>query len=66
MSDEAVPGIEQKWWYNSKTGAVEQGFVSPALQRIGPFDSREEAQNALAKLRENSEKWAQEDAEEDY
>jgi hypothetical protein len=66
MSDGSTSDIERKWWYNSKTGDVEQGFVSPALQRIGPFDTREEAQNALQKLRENSEKWAREDAEEDY
>jgi hypothetical protein len=65
MSDAAEPGVEKKWWYNDKTGAVEQGFVSPALQRIGPFNTREEAEHALDKLRENSAKWAEEDAAED-
>ena len=33
-------GIEQnaehKFWYNMKTGQVEQGFVSPAPDRVGP------------------------------
>jgi hypothetical protein len=66
MSDDAVPGIENKWWYNDRTGAVEQGFVSPALQRIGPFNTREEAEHAMEKLRANSAKWAEEDAAEDY
>ena len=61
MSDGAVPGIEHKWWYNEKTGAVEQGFVSPALQRIGPFDTRDEAEHAWDKVRANADKWAAED-----
>ena len=61
-------GIEQnaehKFWYNMKTGQVEQGFVSPAPDRVGPFDTRAEAEHALEKLRENSAKWAEEDAAE--
>ncbi|KQR54434.1 methionine aminopeptidase [Leifsonia sp. Leaf336] len=55
---------EHKYWYNMKTGQVEQGFLSPAPDRVGPFDTRAEAENALEKLRENSAKWAEEDAEE--
>ncbi len=56
---------EHRYWYNMKTGAVEQGFVSPAPDRVGPFDTRVEAEHALEKLRENSAKWAEEDARED-
>ena len=55
---------EHKYWYNLKTGQVEQGFLSPAPDRVGPFDTHAEAENALEKLRENSAKWAEEDAEE--
>jgi hypothetical protein len=62
-------GIEQdaehRYWYNMKTGQVEQGFVSPARDRVGPFDTRVEAEHALEKLRANSAKWAEEDAAED-
>ncbi len=65
MSDAAVPDIEHKYWYNIKTGAVERGFVSPALDRVGPFDTRHEAEHAMERLRENSAKWAEEDAAED-
>ncbi|GAB3388229.1 hypothetical protein GCM10027568_09040 [Humibacter soli] len=54
--------IEHKYWYNLKTGAVEQGFKSPAPDRVGPFDTHEEAEHALEKLRENSARWAEEDA----
>jgi hypothetical protein len=57
--------VENEYWYNSKTGAVEQGFQSPAQDRIGPFATRDEAAHALDKLRENSAKWAEEDAAED-
>lgn len=57
--------IEHEYWYNAKTGAVEQGFQSPAQDRIGPFATHEEASHALDKLRENSAKWAEEDAAED-
>ena len=44
--------------------SVEQGFLSPSPDRVGPFDTRVEAEHALEKLRENSAKWAEEDAEE--
>lgn len=55
---------EHQFWYNLRTGAVEQGFQSPSIDRAGPFATRAEAARALEKLRENSEKWAQEDREE--
>ncbi|GAA2458957.1 SPOR domain-containing protein [Agromyces mediolanus] len=57
--------IEHRFWYNMRTGEVEQGFVSQSADRVGPFDTREEAEHALEKLRANSEKWAAEDAAED-
>jgi hypothetical protein len=53
---------EHQFWYNMRTGEVEQGFVSPSINRVGPFATREEAAHALEKLRENSAKWAAEDA----
>ncbi|MEO8908141.1 MAG: SPOR domain-containing protein [Microbacteriaceae bacterium] len=58
--------IEHKYWYNMKTGAVEQGFVSQAPDRVGPFDTADEAAHALETLRANSAKWAAEDAAEDH
>ncbi|WP_243063128.1 SPOR domain-containing protein [Humibacter sp. RRB41] len=62
MVDAYENDIEHKYWYNVKTGAVEQGFKSPAPNRVGPFDTHEEAEHALDKLRENSARWAEEDA----
>ncbi|GAA1509451.1 hypothetical protein BJ978_002561 [Agromyces terreus] len=57
--------IEHRFWYNLKTGEVEQGFQSPSVDRVGPFDTREEASRALEILRANSAKWSEEDAAED-
>jgi hypothetical protein len=58
-------GLEQDpedlFWYNIKTGAVEQGYQSPAPDRVGPFETYAEAEKALDVLRANSAKWAEED-----
>ncbi|HEY8589670.1 MAG TPA: SPOR domain-containing protein [Naasia sp.] len=59
MSDD-----EQQWWWNSRTGKVEQGRLSNAMDRVGPFATREEAERAPQKLRENADKWAAEEAAE--
>jgi hypothetical protein len=56
---------EHQFWYNLRTGAVEEGMVSLAVDRVGPFATRDEATHALEKLRANSAKWAAEDAAED-
>jgi hypothetical protein len=65
MAEYYLDDIEHKFWYNVKTGEVEQGFRSPAPNRLGPFETRIEAEHALEKLRENSAKWAEEEAAED-
>ncbi|MCX7522414.1 SPOR domain-containing protein [Microbacterium sp. STN6] len=57
--------IEHQYWYNQKTGEVEQGFQSPSIDRVGPFATRDEAAHALDTLRENSRRWAEDDAAED-
>lgn len=56
---------EHRFWYNMKTGEVEQGFLSPAPNRVGPFDTHAEAEHALETLRANSAKWAEEEAADD-
>lgn len=58
---------ERKYWYNSSTGAVEYGMVSPAADRVGPFDTEAEAARAPEKLRERSKAWSDdEEAEDDW
>lgn len=54
----------KKYWYNLKSGEVEHGYVSPSVDRVGPFDSPEEASHALDRLAENSRKWAEEEESE--
>lgn len=57
--------VEHLYWYNIRTGEVEQGFQSPSIDRVGPFETRDEASRALEILRANSAKWAEEDAAND-
>jgi hypothetical protein len=57
--------VEHMFWYNLRTGEVEQGFVSQSLDRVGPFETHAEAERALEILRANSAKWAEEDAAEE-
>lgn len=42
MADEDL-----KWYFNPETGAVEQGKVSSFSNRMGPYDTKEEAAQAL-------------------
>jgi hypothetical protein len=50
-----------EYWFNTKTKAVEVGKQALALYRIGPFATREEAENALEILRSRSQAWTEED-----
>jgi hypothetical protein len=51
-----------QWWYNNKTGEVEEGPMSLGSSRDGPFDSRDEAARAPEIIAERARKWAEEDA----
>jgi hypothetical protein len=51
-----------EWFYNNKTGEVEEGKQSLASEVDGPFASREEAARAPEIIAERSRKWAAEDA----
>jgi hypothetical protein len=53
----------EKYWYNMATGEVEYGRLSPSVDRVGPFDTSDEAARALEVLRANSAKWAEEERE---
>ncbi|GAB3153893.1 hypothetical protein GCM10027058_23340 [Microbacterium neimengense] len=55
----------EKYWYNLTTGEVERGFESPAIDRAGPFDTAEEAENAPELIKQRSAQWAADDARED-
>lgn len=46
-----------QFWFNLKTAEVEIGPQASAKNRVGPFETRVEAEQALTKLRERSAKW---------
>lgn len=54
-----------QWWYNHKTGEVEEGPQSLGSERDGPFASREEAARAPEIAAERSRAWAAEDSASD-
>lgn len=54
-----------KYWFNTKTGLVEQGYKSLAIDRIGPFETYEEASMALTIIAERARRIADEEAEQD-
>lgn len=54
------PGKEKKWYFNIKTGKVEYGRISSLFDVMGPYNSEQEAQNALEKAAEDNSKWDEE------
>ncbi|MBN9141898.1 MAG: methionine aminopeptidase [Micrococcales bacterium] len=50
-----------EWWYNHRTGEVEEGPQSLGSERDGPFATREEAERAPQIAAERSRAWAAED-----
>lgn len=54
-----------EWWYNHKTGEVEEGPQSLGSDRDGPYASRADAERAPEIARERARAWAAEEAAED-
>lgn len=54
---------EEKYWYNLATGEIEHGRQSSWENRMGPYDSREEAQAALTRAQRRNDSWDAEDHE---
>ncbi|WP_460795579.1 SPOR domain-containing protein [Microbacterium sp. GXF0217] len=59
-----MPDNDHKYWYNSVTGEVEFGMISPSTDRIGPFDTAEEAADATEVVKRRAAAWAEEEAAE--
>ncbi|MGO3146937.1 MAG: methionine aminopeptidase [Leucobacter sp.] len=55
----------ETYWFNTRTNEVEEGPQSLAIYRIGPFDTRAEAERALDVVAERAKAWNDEDAEEE-
>lgn len=56
---------EPQYWYNLRTGKVEFGLLSPAPDRIGPFESEESAKLALKIVAERRRQWESDETRED-
>ena len=50
-----------EYWFNTKTMSVEVGKQALALYRIGPFETREDAEKAFEILKSRSKTWSEED-----
>jgi hypothetical protein len=52
-----------QWWFNHKTGEVEEGPQSLGSDRDGPFATRQDAERAPQIIAERARKWAAEEAD---
>ncbi|HEY7858232.1 MAG: SPOR domain-containing protein [Actinomycetales bacterium] len=55
--------MDGQWWFNLRTQKVEQGQGDPNSERLGPYDTRAEAEGVLERMRKRNEAFdEQEDA----
>jgi hypothetical protein len=52
---------ERAYYFNTRTGEVEQGYASSWSDRMGPYATRAEAENALAIAAQRNKQWEQAD-----
>ncbi len=57
--------MSDQWYYNTETHEVSQGVKDSWTNRMGPYDSREEAEHALSIAKQRNEEAAAYDDEED-
>lgn len=55
----------EKYYFNLRTREVEQGPQSIWADRLGPYDTYDEAVKALDRAKERNEIWDEQDAEND-
>lgn len=58
-------GVAMAWWYNHKTGIVEEGPQSLGGDRDGPFATREEAERAPEIAADRARQWRADEDDED-
>ncbi|WP_333619619.1 SPOR domain-containing protein [Dietzia sp.] len=51
----------EQWYYDSATGEVSQGKQEGFLDRMGPYPTREAAEDAIATAKERNKAWDEED-----
>lgn len=50
-----------EFWYNVQTHQIEEDAQSDWSQLIGPYETREEAEHALEKVKARNEAWDKDD-----
>lgn len=65
MNDVVKTEDAREFWFNTLTNQVEVGKQTAALNRIGPFDSFEEASRALEIIEERTRAWQRDEDERD-
>jgi len=59
-----MAAAKHKWWYNLATGKVEQGRQSSMRSRVGPYDTEQEAREALELAAQRTEYWDEQEERE--
>ncbi|HLS04062.1 MAG TPA: hypothetical protein VK030_04810 [Actinomycetales bacterium] len=59
-----MAAAKDKWWFNLSTGHVEQGRRSALSNRVGPYDTKQEAQAALELAAERTAYWDEQEEKE--
>lgn len=56
---------EPQYWFNVRTGQVDEGHQRASKELLGPYATREQAQQALTTAAARTEAWDREDAEQE-
>jgi hypothetical protein len=57
--------MTEQWWYNHRTGEVEEGPQSLGSDRDGPYATRADAERAPEIARERARAWAADDEDDE-
>ena len=52
-----------EYWYNVRTGEVEQGSQSSWSTLLGPYSTYAEAAQAMDRVKANNDRWEDEESE---
>lgn len=58
--------MSTEYWFNVRTGEVEEGAQSSWSQLLGPYPTRQAASEALKRVKENNEAWEDEESGEHW
>lgn len=59
--DWGIDDSADTYWFNTRTSTVEEGPQSLSIDRIGPFQTREEAERAIEIVEERARRIREED-----